>query len=210
MTVVQTSPAEYSLDCAEMNHRIANNLALLASLIESDGRSVSDPAAVSVLETAQRRVHAIANLHRRLYLSGQTGSVHAPEFLLELGDALRRVFEDGKKSRSLLVRAEHLVLPVEHAAAIGVLVAELVSNACRHAYPGNIPGEIRVTLTVESSDTWCLIVEDDGVGMSELPRSPTAGSGLGKRIIESASRRLGSRHRWEGANPGTRFVLQTG
>ena len=197
-------------DCAEMNHRVANNLASLASLIELDSRSVADPAASWVLETARRRIQAIGHLHGQLCLATRSDQLNAAHFLHELRDALRDVFTGERQARAISVRAEPLVLSVEHAAAIGVVVAELVSNACRHAYPNEAPGEIRIILAGRSAPSWRLTVEDDGIGMSDRPRSPTAGTGLGRRIIEATSQRLGLRHWWEPTDPGTRFILQTG
>ena len=204
------SSMEGCADCAEMNHRVANNLASIASLFELDGRSVTDPAAICVLEAAQRRIHAIGSLHRQLCLPRPSGEVNAAQFLHELVDDLRHIFTDARRSRAIIVRTEPLALPVDHAAAIGVVVAELVSNACKHAYPGEAPGDIRIILAGRPGLSWRLTVEDDGIGMSDGPRSSTAGTGLGRRIIHAASLRVRSRHWWEPANPGTRFVLQTG
>jgi hypothetical protein len=70
-----------------MNHRIANNLALIAAIVELDGRAVSDPQAAIVLAATQRRIHAVASVHRALYREPLAETVNLGVFLDELGDS---------------------------------------------------------------------------------------------------------------------------
>lgn len=193
-------------DAAETNHRIANNLALLTSLVRLDGLSVLDPQARTILETTRRRIHAIASLHRRLYRAGGRDSVDLGAFLTELGDDLRAICEDAGRRRRLTFEAAHIFVTEQDAAAIGILVAELVSNACKHAYAEHEQGAIRVMLAASRSGAWTLTVEDDGRGLHGTRPDETR-PGLGSFLVSTTAKRLEAGYLWENAQPGTRFVM---
>jgi len=195
------------LPTSEMNHRIANNLALIAALVELDSRCIDDPVAADILAATQRRIQAMASVHRRLYREVKLETINLGVFLDDLGESLRALMADGRDYRTIKVKADDFDLPNEHAAAFAILVTELVGNACKHAYKVDVPGEVRVIFDVAPSGDWTLVVEDDGVGMGHHYGRP---HGLGSHIIQAVSRKLGGKHRWEGASPGTRFTMWTG
>lgn len=199
-----TSPHE----AAEINHRIANNLALLASLIEIDSREIADPGAVVVLEAARRRIHAIANVHRRLYKIEAIDRLDLCDFIEDLSRDLRSVCENAGRERRLYFEGTSVFVTPDEAVAIGILVAELVSNACKHAYPASAAGGVRIRLGGSDEGGWCLTVEDEGRGYS--PGRSGSSAGLGSRIIDASVGRLGATCRWEDAMPGTRFVMHRG
>lgn len=190
---------------AEMNHRIANNLALLAAMIEIDSRAVVDPQAIGVLEAARRRIHAIAGVHRRLYRTDSTEHVDLADFLEELAVELRGVCESAGNDRRLTLETQSVMMVVDHAVAVGLLVAELVSNACKRAYPNCAPGEVRILQSASRGGAWTLIVEDDGYGFDRS--NERVDVGLGSRLIATTVRRLGATSRWEDSAPGTRFII---
>lgn len=188
----------------EMHHRIANNLALIAAIVELDGRTVTDRQAASVLAATQLRIQAVANVHRRMYLAPNQDSVNLGIFLSELGESLRTIITDDRDCRTITVRVDDFDLPNSQAAAFAILVTELVGNACKHAYRVDVPGEVRVVFDVRPSGDWLLCVEDDGVGIGH---NGGGAQGLGSHIIDAVSHQLGGKHRWETGNPGTRFLM---
>lgn len=199
--------AEDVLAASEMNHRIANNLALIAAIVELDSRCVDDPVAAGVLAATQRRIQAVASVHRRLYREVELETINLGIFLDDLAESLRALVSDDRDCRTISVRADDFDLPNEHAAAFAILVTELVGNACKHAYKIDVPGEIRVIFHVAPSGDWMLAVEDDGVGIGHHHGGT---HGLGSHIIQAVSHKLGGQHAWESASPGTRFMMWTG
>jgi two-component sensor histidine kinase len=204
MTPSTLQSVEDARSAPEMNHRIANNLALLSAIVELDSRSVRDPEAVAVLAATQRRIRAVADVHRHLYREPSALTVDLGVFLGELADSLRIIVSDGGEVRRISVRADHFDLANEHAAAVAILVTELVGNACKHAYGVDVPGEVRVVFSADPGGAWSLTVEDDGVGMDHHGGGTR---GLGSHIIQATSHQLRARHRWEAGSPGTRFLM---
>ncbi|SDA35888.1 sensor histidine kinase [Sphingomonas sp. NFR15] len=192
---------------SETNHRVANNLALIAAIVGLESRTVGDAQAAAVLAATQRRIQAVASVHRRLYRDPEGETVNLGEFLEELVDVLRTLVTDEDDRRTLTVRADDFDLPNDHAAAFAILVTELVGNACKHAYRVDVSGEVRVIFDAMPGGDWRLLVEDDGVGINHVGGGA---HGLGSHIIQSVSRKLGVQHRWEPCCPGTRFLMWTG
>ncbi len=57
----------------EVHHRVKNNLQIIASLINLHSRAASDPAAIASYGIMQRRVEALAVVHRHLQAQGESG-----------------------------------------------------------------------------------------------------------------------------------------
>ncbi|MEC3950200.1 sensor histidine kinase [Sphingobium sp. HWE2-09] len=191
----------------ESDHRIANNLNLLAALLELDGGLAEDAGAVGlaeVLHITRRRIYAVANVHRRLYSTDRKGFIDLSSYLEDLGHDLRLVCRDAGGRREISIFADTLYLPARDATSIGILIAELVSNACKHAYPEDKPGEVRIALSTSASG-WQLTVEDDGFGFAQS--AGRTGARLGAHLIDASAAKLEALYLWEDTNPGTRFTL---
>jgi two-component sensor histidine kinase len=192
-------PAEIPSIADEVNHRVANHLQLIASLISAEARGVSDPETLAVLERTQLRIAAIGGVHRHLYAEG-TADVDLGWYLEELGEQLSH---SCPRHRRVLVDAETMPGGSAAASSLGILATELVTNACKHAYAAEAPGDVLVTLRRLSDGTRRFTVEDRGRG----PVPGSAKPGLGSRLIEATVAKLGGTARWEDALPGTRFSM---
>ena len=84
-----------------------------------------------------------------------------------------------------------------------LIVSELVTNACKHAYAADELGSILITLRCRADGAYRLMVEDRGTGVG----MPEAGSGIGNRLIKATVVSLGATAKWENAQPGTRFIM---
>ena len=66
---------------AEVNHRVANSLAIVSSMVSLQAKSTESASARDVLAETQARIYAIAMIHRRLYASGDGQTVALDEYL---------------------------------------------------------------------------------------------------------------------------------
>ncbi len=187
----------------EVNHRIANSLQLISSLIELQARKVADADAREALRRAAERVEAVTLVHRRLYTSNDVEFVAMDKYLEGLIDELGRAVtaEDGQGQITL--SAEPIRVETDKAVSIGLIVNELVTNALKYAYPDR-SGEIRVGFRREA-DVVRLTVEDDGVGYQEgaVPK----GSGMGSMIVNAMARTAKATVSVVSSPKGTRVVL---
>lgn len=178
---------------AEMNHRIANSLALVAAMIRLQSNTLSSDEARNALTETQSRIAAIAGLHRSLYTSDDVGRVQIDTYLRPLIEDLRRTVgtQEDVSGIEIVASLAPLADAPDRAVALGVIATELVSNALKYAYPTGT-GIIRVSVASDPvAGTASLVVEDAGVGF-EVDAGPK-GTGLGTKLIRSMSTTLGAK-----------------
>jgi two-component sensor histidine kinase/CHASE3 domain sensor protein len=185
---------------SEVNHRVANSLALVASLVKLQSNAVQEQAAKKALSETEARIYAISSVHKRLYSSGDVRLVALDEYLSGILDHLATSMREEGQGASLRYDIEPLKLSTDASINLGVVVTELITNAFKYAYP-NRPGEVRVRLKRTDDGRIELVVEDDGVGRNE--NGPVRGTGLGTRIVNAMAVTMGAEIEYVGRDPGT-------
>jgi two-component sensor histidine kinase len=191
--------------CNEVDHRVANSLQMLSALLSLQCREVADPAARAALDEAVGRIAAVAAVHRRLYQSKARNFVDIAGYIIDLAESLEEGCGRGPRHRPIHVEIEERMVRGEFACLIGILVAELVMNACKHAYAVDEPGGIDVRLFFRNGSDFSLEVRDYGRGAD--PRAYRRAEGFGSRIIDSLTARLHALYTYVPSPEGTRFIL---
>jgi two-component sensor histidine kinase len=164
----------------EINHRVKNSLQLVGSMFNLQARRAKDPSLVQALHEAYGRVTAVARVHERLYLSPEVGSVELSAYLKAVCDDLQGVTGENK---IVFEAQEPIAMSTDRAVLVALLVGELVTNAAKHAYPVDAPGEIRVRAFQEGEADVVVSVGDDG---KALPDSfDLKSGGLGMTIVDA-------------------------
>jgi two-component sensor histidine kinase len=187
----------------EVNHRVANSLAIIAALTNMQRSHVAEPSAQRALEEMQARILAIAGVHKRLYTSQDVETVEIQAYLEGLVEELRAAMLAWGTHHTIRLEAEAINLPTDKAVSLGIIVTELVTNAYKYAYAGDTSGDILVRI-VRHQDHVDLSVEDYGVGMPTDRRR----TGLGTRVIKAMSSKLGAELTYPPAERGTTAVLR--
>lgn len=208
---LRASNARLAALLGEVNHRVANSLQLVSAMVRLQAGALSDEGARSALDDTQRRIGAIAQVHRRLYTSNHVESVDMQEYLGALVDELAEAWgsEGGASEggeRRLVFSAEPIRLTTDKAVSLGVIVTELVTNALKYAYPQGGAGEVRVALLRDGEDGFRLAVEDDGCGI-RVDAQPK-GTGLGAKLIRAMAQSLQSVVEYDTAHSGCRATLR--
>ena len=185
----------------EVNHRVQNSLALAASFLTIQMKTLEDPVARAPLEEASRRLTAVGLVHRRLYRGDQLETVALDRYLTELAEEMIGTLDEDW-GRHLRVDAAPLTVPTDKAVIIGLIVTELFINAVKYAYQGK-PGRLDIGL-VEDGDRLRLIVADQGGG-KQGPRV-----GFGSKMMDALVRQMGGVLTYHDNNPGVRAELSVG
>lgn len=200
----RTSQLEAARDHAEMlvaevNHRVANSLSLVASLVRLQSNLITDKASKEALKETEARILAVASVHKRLYSVDDARFVDLQEYLSSVLDNVQMSLHGEGHGASLRYEIEPLKLKTDSSINLGVIVTEWVTNAFKYAYPDK-PGEVRVRLRRLTDDKAELSVEDDGVGRAE---GPAKGTGLGTRIVNAMAQSIGGNVEYVVAARGT-------
>ena len=190
---------------SEVNHRVANSLALVASLVRMQMNSVVDPAARNALAETQVRISAIADIHRRLYTSENIAFVEMDAYLSSLLNELGDAMQGGGSALKIQADLDPVRMATDKAISVGMMVTELVTNAYKYAYPGSTRGEIRVKLRKHDTGEATLSVEDDGVGWTG--EGEIKGTGLGTRIVNAMAKNLDSKTVYRQVGSGTQVSV---
>ncbi|MCW6512427.1 sensor histidine kinase [Lichenifustis flavocetrariae] len=185
----------------EIQHRIANSLQIIASLIMQSARNVQSDEIRGYLHTAHDRVISIAALQKHLAVSDDD-TVEMGTYLTQLCQSLSASIIGNHDQLSIRVTADHSVLDGGNSVCIGLIVTELVINAVKHAFPAGRTGTIKIDFRSHGTD-WTLSIRDDGIGMPLNRGAP----GLGTSIVEALARQLDARIGVADRHPGTDVSL---
>ena len=182
----------------ELQHRVANSLQIIASVLMQSARKVQSEETRSHLYEAHHRVMSVAAVQQHLAPS-RLGHVALRAYFTELCQSIGASMIRDHDQLSLEVSGDDSVTDADVSVSLGLIVTELVINALKHAFPGHRKGRITVDYRSLGSD-WTLSIGDDGIGM---PTEPKSSSGLGTNIVEAIAKQLEARIEVVGAHPGT-------
>jgi two-component system, sensor histidine kinase PdtaS len=186
----------------EMQHRIANSLQIIASILMLKARAVKSVDTRRHLRDAHDRVMSVAAVQQHLQES--LGDVEVGPYLTKLAQSLASSMIRESRSLALEVHSDVATVSSHHAVSLGLIVTELVINALKHAFPNGRGGLIEVAYRV-GSQGWTLSVSDDGIGRPAEP--PARKAGLGTTVVEALARQLGAKVSISDAHPGTKIDL---
>jgi len=176
----------------EMQHRVANSLQIIASILLLKARNVTSEETRGHLHDAHKRVLAVASVQQHLHATGGAESINLPTYLTQLCESLAASMIGEDRKVAVIVRVPEGNATSSDAVSIGLIVTELVINALKHAFPVEKLGN---TITVRYETTapdWRLTVTDNGVGKRN-DDAPKAKSGLGTSIVAALADQLQSR-----------------
>src|SRR4030095_16590836 len=130
----------------EVHHRVKNNLQVIASLINMQVRALGGGAGRDALVECGTRVEAMALIHEKLYQSQDYSRVAFSEYARALAASVFQAPGLAPHGIALALAIEDLSLSVDRAIPCGLVLNELITNALRHAFPGERTGTIRVEL----------------------------------------------------------------
>ena len=191
----------------EVHHRVKNNLQVVASLLRLQAEALPDPSAANVLLDSQHRVEAMAMIHEQLYESETVKSLDlALHARVLLGSLFAAYAVDSSRIRhEIRMEEPSLVLSADQAIPAGLILNELVSNALKHAFPGDRRGTIWIEGRRDAGHIQ-LSVSDDGAGLKPGV-DPRNSKSLGLQIVQVLTRQLKGTVEID-SQKGTRFQIR--
>jgi two-component sensor histidine kinase len=182
----------------EIHHRVKNNLQVIMSLLDSQAQYINNEAALHAVHDNLRRVHAMALIHQKLYLTDNISSIDMPVYINELLLYARDSFDDGERVK-IEQSVASLELDVSQAIPLGLIINECVVNAIKYAFPGGRKGIVRVELYLDENSYIELHISDNGIGLPpEL--DPKAHRSLGLDLMQGLTQQLNGTFHMENNN----------
>jgi two-component sensor histidine kinase len=176
----------------EMQHRVANSLQIIASILLLKARTVHSEETRVHLQDAHRRVMSVASVQEHLQASAHGEQLPIAPYLSRLCATLAASMIGEERPILLEVMAGAGSVTSNEAVSIGLIVTELVINALKHAFAGGARGGRIAVLYDMEEGNWRLTICDDGVGKVE-GQATKAASGLGTSIVEALAKQLDGR-----------------
>jgi two-component sensor histidine kinase len=183
----------------ELQHRVANSLQIIASVLMQSARKVQSDETRTHLFDAHQRVMSVAALQQQLATSSASEVALRPYFTALCASIGASMIRDHNQL-SLNVSVDDSTSAADVSVSLGLIVTELVINALKHAFPGDRKGKIKVDYRSHGPN-WTLSVTDDGIGMPA--DAANAKPGLGTSIVQALTRQLQAVIEVADANPGT-------
>lgn len=179
--VIEKALKEKETLLREVNHRVKNNLQIIASLLYFQSKKIDDEQSREALRVSQQRVQTMSLIHQKLY---QADNFEHIEFQFHIEDLVRQIISSYKTDDiqiKLSINTHQVSISVGQAVPLSLIVHELVTNSIKHAFIGKSEGTITLTLSKQGING---ILEYSDNGGRFLPADAQNGNGhIGLNVI---------------------------
>ena len=177
---VHVSLHEKEILLQEVYHRTKNNMQVIAALLEMKAMRLAEGPATQVLAEMVQRIRVMALVHQKLYQSNDLSRIGLKGYLDDLLGLLGECL--GTREHHIAIRLEVLDNPdllIDTVIPVGLVINELVTNACKYAFEGRPDALIRISIRRSGPGMMELTVSDNGKGLPpDFDLTKQAGMGL--------------------------------
>lgn len=173
----------------EINHRLKNNLLVIATLLELQAERLEDRATIQLFEDTQQRIHSMALIHEKLFQSPDLAKVNFGNYLRVLAEEIAYSYNFYQRNIELKLSLQSVELNLETANPCGLIVNELLVNTVKHAFPAGRSGIVWLKLEKNYQNLMTLIVEDNGIGFPSNLDFRTSES-LGLQLVNTLTEQI--------------------
>ena len=197
--ILKETVRERELLFRELEHRVKNNMQMLAAMLTGAEREATSAEAKKALRDASIRISAVSAVQQLLYRSESLTTIGSEALVSTLTRAVQTMAPNPIQTE---VAVDPMQLPIEPAVPIGLIINELLTNAVKYGRPCEGTQALRVEF-VRTDDQIEVVVSDNGAGF-DLSETHKRASGLG--LVRGLLRQLGGSIRVERAN-GARCIV---
>jgi two-component sensor histidine kinase len=169
----------------ELQHRVRNNLQLVYGMLSKQLADTVDKAGQRGIKAIARRVSTLTQVYDHLLGAEMTRTIDFGNYVKSLCLNLAEIQGAPDGTITLTCDSEPLILDLDVVTALGIVVAEVVTNSYDHAFPS---GKGSISVSVQSAfgdvDMVTMTITDDGQGFKAAAESKRHGLGLVRRLVE--------------------------
>lgn len=202
--ISQRNKERVELLLKELNHRVKNNLQILSSLLVLQSNYIKDDDhAFQAIKSNEGRVNAMALIHKKLSINDRNQEINMKEYLPELVQYLVQSYGYPQHRLNLVLDIQEIKLAVDKAIPLGLVINELVSNACKYAFKEQTNPQLVVRLNQENKSEIKIEIEDNGIGFEGSMDNPTS---FGLKMVNMLAKELKAKIVFT-TNQGTQFKM---
>jgi PAS domain S-box-containing protein len=178
----------------EVHHRVKNNLQVICSLLNLQARAGQNAILTEQLKESRNRVKSMALVHEKLYQANSLSKIDFNEYVQDLAKHLFRSYSHKSLDISLKIEINpDILVDIDAAVSCGLIVNELISNAFKHAFEPNQPGEVYIQSFLDADHCLVLVIQDNGKGLPlswSLAENKTLGLELVKDLTDQLKAKI--------------------
>jgi len=188
-TEINASLKEKEMLLGEINSRVRNYMNIISSLLELQSVYMKDEENREILKDNKNRVKSMLLIHDGLSLSEDFALIDFSQYTKKLIELINNSYNVDKSRIKVNSKAEGLMLDIDAAIPCGLIVNELLTNAAKHAFPGDEEGEVCVEFGLDNHENNVLIVRDNGVGLPDEINFKESGT-MGFQLVNTLVNQL--------------------
>ena len=181
---IKASLKEKETFIREVYHRTKNNMQVITAMLHLRTRNIEDDNVIQIFKEMEDRIKVMALVHEKLYQTKDLSRIDLKDYFNDLLILVKRSHKDLTGEIRIKTDMDTVSVTIDSAIPCGLILNELISNAFKHAFPGDRKGEIKVGLKSKDDGGIEIRVSDDGVGMPDGFNYREAGS-MGLRTVIS-------------------------
>lgn len=203
-SIISKQNEEKEILLKEIHHRVKNNLQIISSLLDLQNKGIDDLKASAAIEDGQSRIKSMALIHHKLYQNEDIVSINFKEYTQQLLNQILSIATNISPKQIINI-PENMEFDIDTAIPLGLILNELLTNACKYAFKGTDSDKIEISLTKNTIGDYQLEVKDNGAGLPadfEFKKSRS----LGLRLVRRLSKQLFGSADYSNQN-GAHFVV---
>jgi two-component sensor histidine kinase len=177
----------------EIHHRVKNNLAIIAGLMDLEIYNTEDERLKLPLKESQNRIFSVAKVHELLYGNQDLSSINLEEYLEELVEIIQDSIVSQQRIKTY-INAKNITMNIHSLIPLGILMNELLTNSFKYAFPEGKVGQIDIR--AEKNGDYCTVIyRDNGVGFQkDVEFEAGARGSLGLVLVNAQLKQLGAEY----------------
>lgn len=169
----------------EVHHRVKNNLQVVSGLLYLQAEKIkNDKNIYELFQESINRINTMSMIHEKLYRAQDLQSINMKDYIAHLTQNILKTYS--KHNILLKMELQDLKLGIDQAILCGLIINEIVSNSCKHAFTSS-GGQIAIEMS-NGDEFLKLSISDNGIGM-DLDRYRNSTS-LGSQLISNLTKQL--------------------
>jgi two-component sensor histidine kinase len=162
---------------------------VISSLLKLQASASGSPELTERLNVIRDRIHAIAVVHEKLYNSKDFSRIDLADYVRTLSQELFQSHKINQWRIALIVQTDgEVYMDVNKAIPCGLILNELISNALKHAFPGDRQGKLQIIISETENTEIEIVVRDNGLGLPDnvdIHAPPSLGLDLVNGLVKN-------------------------